>query len=78
MHGFLPDLTFGLRSLYSGAVRCAISQICATARARGWAIWKAFITVMQHRDTNPNAAQEARQIIGDVLDDHSRAARQEP
>jgi aminoglycoside phosphotransferase (APT) family kinase protein len=38
-------------------------------RARGWAIWKALITLAQHRDTNPIKAKEARQTIRNVLDD---------
>lgn len=40
-------------------------------RARGWAIWKALITLIRHRDTNPIEARKAAQIIQNVLDDHS-------
>jgi len=39
-------------------------------RARGWAIWKALITLVRHRDTNPAEAKKAAQIIRSVLDDH--------
>ncbi len=45
-------------------------------RARGWAIWKALITLVQLRDTSPMKAKKARQIIRDVLDDHFAAADQ--
>jgi aminoglycoside phosphotransferase (APT) family kinase protein len=39
-------------------------------RARGWAIWKALITLVWHRDTNPAEAEKAIQVIRAVLDDH--------
>jgi aminoglycoside phosphotransferase (APT) family kinase protein len=39
-------------------------------RARGWAIWKALITLVQLRDTNPIKAGKARQTIRNILDDH--------
>ncbi len=39
-------------------------------RARGWGIWKALITLVQLRDTNPIMAKKARQVIRDILDDH--------
>jgi aminoglycoside phosphotransferase (APT) family kinase protein len=38
-------------------------------RARGWAIWKALITLARHRDTNPAEANKADQIIRAVIDD---------
>jgi aminoglycoside phosphotransferase (APT) family kinase protein len=38
-------------------------------RARGWAIWKALITLAWLRD-NPIKAKEARQTIRNILDDH--------
>ena len=38
-------------------------------RARGWALWKALITLAQFRDTNPIKAKGARQTIRNVLDD---------
>jgi aminoglycoside phosphotransferase (APT) family kinase protein len=44
----------------------------AWERARGWAIWKTLVTLVQHRDTYPTAAKKARQVV----DDHSRAAPQ--
>ena len=45
-------------------------------RARGWAIWKAMITLVQLRDADPIEAETQRRIIRDVLDDHVRATRQ--
>jgi aminoglycoside phosphotransferase (APT) family kinase protein len=39
-------------------------------RGRGWAIWKALITLVQLRDTNPVKAGKARQTIRNILDDH--------
>jgi aminoglycoside phosphotransferase (APT) family kinase protein len=38
-------------------------------RARGWAIWKALITLVQFRDSNPTKAQKARRVVRDILDD---------
>jgi aminoglycoside phosphotransferase (APT) family kinase protein len=57
--------------------RSAVALDSATwQRARGWAIWKALITLVQLRDTDPTRAKKARQVIRDILDDHSRAAQQ--
>ena len=47
-------------------------------RARGWAIWKALITLVWHRDTNPAEAKKATQIIRAVLDDHLQSAAEAP
>jgi aminoglycoside phosphotransferase (APT) family kinase protein len=53
--------------------RTAVTLDPATwERARGWAIWKAMITLVQLRDTNPIEAEKQRRIIRDVLDDHSQ------
>lgn len=46
----------------------------AWQRARGWALWKALITLVQLRDTDPDQAKKAFQVIRSVLDDHKRAA----
>jgi aminoglycoside phosphotransferase (APT) family kinase protein len=55
--------------------RSAVALDPATwTRARGWAIWKALITLVQFRDTHPNQAKKAHQIIRDIVDDHARAA----
>jgi aminoglycoside phosphotransferase (APT) family kinase protein len=40
------------------------------ARARGWALWKALITLTEHIDSNPGKATEARRVIAEVLADH--------
>ena len=39
------------------------------ARGRGWCLWKALITVVGSRETDPAAAQEARRVIHEVLTD---------
>lgn len=41
------------------------------ARGRGWALWKALITLA--RDTEPSEAEDARRVIDVVLADHGRA-----
>jgi aminoglycoside phosphotransferase (APT) family kinase protein len=40
------------------------------ARGRGWALWKALITLVEHRHTNAAKAEEARRVIDEVLADH--------
>ena len=53
--------------------RAAIALDPATwERARGWAIWKALITLIQHRHTSPTEANTAHEVIRNVLVDHSR------
>jgi aminoglycoside phosphotransferase (APT) family kinase protein len=37
------------------------------ARGRGWALWKALITLAEYRASNPTKAAEARRVIGEVL-----------
>lgn len=50
------------------AFRAAIGADEATwARARGWALWKALITLAEHIDSNPAEAEKARRVIADVL-----------
>lgn len=52
------------------AFRAALSVDSETwARGRGWALWKALITLVEHIDTNPVEAATARRIIDDVLGD---------
>jgi aminoglycoside phosphotransferase (APT) family kinase protein len=41
------------------------------ARARGWALWKALITLAEHIHSNPYKAANARRVIDEVLADHS-------
>lgn len=38
-------------------------------RGRGWALWKALITLAEHEDTNPLQAGEARWVIDEILGD---------
>lgn len=54
------------------AFRAAIALDEATwERARGWAVWKALITLVQHSD-NPGDTKNALQVIREVLADHSQ------
>jgi aminoglycoside phosphotransferase (APT) family kinase protein len=43
------------------------------ARGRGWALWKALITLVEHIKTNPLEARKARYVINQVLSDHQHA-----
>lgn len=36
-------------------------------RGRGWALWKAVITIMWHRESDPTVADEARVVIRELL-----------
>jgi aminoglycoside phosphotransferase (APT) family kinase protein len=50
------------------AFRTALAVDDATwARGRGWALWKALITLVGYRDTNPVEAAASRRIIDAVL-----------
>ncbi len=40
------------------------------ARGRGWALWKALITLSGHVDTNPPQAERVRREIDDIIADH--------
>ncbi len=58
------------------AFRTALCVDSATwARGRGWALWKALITLAEHLDTNPVQAATARRVIDHVLADHQRSTR---
>ena len=53
------------------AFRAAVPVDGATwARGRGWALWKALITLVEHIHTNPLEAGKARRVIDQVLADH--------
>ena len=43
------------------------------ARGRGWALWKALITLAGHINTDPLEAVKARHVIDEVLADHKQA-----
>lgn len=43
----------------------------AWRRGRGWALWKALITLEAYRDSDRARAEEARRVIDEVLADHA-------
>jgi aminoglycoside phosphotransferase (APT) family kinase protein len=45
----------------------------AWARGRGWALWKALITLAEYLNANRPRAAEARRVIEEVLADHEQA-----
>jgi aminoglycoside phosphotransferase (APT) family kinase protein len=54
------------------ALRVALPLDDATwARGRGWALWKALITLAENVETNPREAQTSRRVIERVLADHA-------
>ena len=56
-----------------GAFRAALPLDDATwARGRAWTLWKALITLAQHRDTNAAEAAKVRRVIAEILADHRR------
>jgi aminoglycoside phosphotransferase (APT) family kinase protein len=58
------------------AFRAALPVDAATwARGRGWALWKALITLAGSIDTDPVAAATARRVVDEVLAEHERATR---
>ena len=60
------------------AFRAALPLDDATwARGRGWAIWKALITLAEYERTDAVKASEARFVIDEVLADHRRIAQRE-
>ena len=68
------DLTIAW-TLFSGESRQAFFagvpvDGAAWARGRGWALWKALITLVEFMYTNPLKAREARRVIDEVLADH--------
>ncbi|WP_219416652.1 aminoglycoside phosphotransferase family protein [Pseudonocardia nigra] len=42
------------------------------SRGRGWALWKALITLVDRLERDPAAAAQSRRVIAEVLDDHTR------
>jgi aminoglycoside phosphotransferase (APT) family kinase protein len=62
-------------TMFSGesreAFRSAVGQDHGTwARARGWALWKALICLVEDIDTNAESAAIHRRVIDEVLADH--------
>ncbi len=65
-------------TLFSGesrkAFRAALSlEPDGWARGRGWALWKALITLAEHRGTDVAKAAEARRVLTKVLADQEQA-----
>jgi aminoglycoside phosphotransferase (APT) family kinase protein len=57
------------------AFRAALPVDSSTwTRGRGWALWKALITLAGHLETDPVEAAAARRVIDDVLFDHRRVS----
>ena len=46
---------------------------CCWQRARGWALWKAVITLVQHRDSKVPQVRQPRQVLQAILEDHHGA-----
>ena len=68
------DLTIAW-NFFSGVSREAFRQGLSLdratwARGRGWALWKALITLAQCLGTDASKASEASGVIGEVLADH--------
>ena len=68
------DLTIAWTFL-SGKSRNAFIKTIALddatwARARGWALWKALITLVEHIEKDDNKSKYARYVINEVLEDH--------
>jgi aminoglycoside phosphotransferase (APT) family kinase protein len=71
------DLTIAWTFL-SGASREAFISTLALdsatwARARGWALWKALITLVEHMGTDVQQSRTARHVINEVLNDYRRS-----
>jgi aminoglycoside phosphotransferase (APT) family kinase protein len=64
-------------TLLSGRSRDAFRSTLAVdpgtwARGRGWALWKALITLVEHLERGSERAAEPRRIIQRVLADHAQ------
>lgn len=67
------DLTIAW-TFFSGTSReafCAALPLddATWARGRGWALWKALITLVEYRNTDLAKAEEARRVLSEVLCD---------
>ena len=45
---------------------------CTWSRGRGWALWKALITLVEHLGRDPIAAAASRRVIERVVADHAQ------
>ena len=64
-------------TLLAGASRQAFRSALAAddrtwARGRGWALWKALITLVDCLEHDPPAAEQPRRVIKQALADHAR------
>jgi aminoglycoside phosphotransferase (APT) family kinase protein len=64
-------------TLFSGPSRDAFRSTLGVdgrtwSRGRGWALWKALITLVESGDRNPVAARASRRVIERVVADHAR------
>jgi len=64
-------------TLLAGASRQAFRSALASddrtwARGRGWALWKALITLVDCLEHDPPAAEQPRRVIKQALADHAR------
>ncbi|MEU3165709.1 aminoglycoside phosphotransferase family protein [Streptosporangium sp. NPDC006930] len=65
-------------TMFSGRSRAVFRDVVAQdaamwARARGWALWKALITLAQNIDGDERKVAEHRHVVDEVLADHDRA-----
>lgn len=65
-------------TLLTGASRDAFRSALGVddgtwSRGRGWALWKASITLVGHLDRDPVAAADSRRVIERILADHAQA-----
>ena len=64
-------------TLFSGesrdAFRSALPLDSGTwSRGRGWALWKAVITLAEHRGSDSLEAADARRVLDAVIAEHQR------
>ncbi|MCW2811351.1 MAG: aminoglycoside phosphotransferase family protein [Friedmanniella sp.] len=65
-----------LRGSSRSAFRSARGVDAATwSRGRGWALWKALITLARDEGHDPGVAVEARRVLVEVLADHAAEVR---
>ncbi|XAS67643.1 aminoglycoside phosphotransferase family protein [Micrococcaceae bacterium Sec5.7] len=56
------------------AFRASFPGDAATwSRGRGWALWKGLITIVEHRDSNPDEAAKAARVVDEVLADYRQS-----
>lgn len=65
-------------TLFSGPSRRAYREALGVdeatwARGRGWALWKALITVAWHVDSTPGRALEARRVLDEILREYAES-----